>query len=132
MLQQVRAREPGVDEVLHEHDVATAEVELDVLHDAHAAGVGRVARDREEVDEHVDVLDRARTRSARKTSAPFSTPTSTTPSGWSSSIGRAEAFDDRRELGAIEDDSAPSAGSLAQRVVDRARAATRRAARALR
>ena len=51
---------PGVDQVFHQHDVAPGEVEIDVVEDAHATGVGRVARDGDERDLHVDVADRAR------------------------------------------------------------------------
>ena len=52
----------------------------------HPPGVGREARDRDEVDLDVDRRgSRGRGRRGRS-SAPLSTPTSTTPSGWSAAI----------------------------------------------
>ena len=95
--EEVREREAGVDEVLHDDDVATGDVDVEVLEDPDAARVRGVPRDREEVDGDVDSV-MARTRSARKISAPLSTPTSTTPSGWSRVIRPASALDVRLEL----------------------------------
>ena len=58
--QQVRERQPGVDDVLDEHDVAAGDVDVEILEDPHPTRVGRVPRDRDEVDLDVDVGDRAR------------------------------------------------------------------------
>src|SRR3954454_885430 len=54
-------------------------------------------------------LARARVRSARKSSAPFRTPTSTTPSGWSAAISAAR----RPTVAAIAVSSSRVSGSRA-------------------
>jgi hypothetical protein len=56
---EVGERETGVDEVLHDDDVATFDVDVEVLEDPDAARVGCVSRDGEEVDDDVDVGDGA-------------------------------------------------------------------------
>ena len=57
---EIRERQPGVDDVLDDHDIAPADVDLHVLGDAHAPRIGREARDRDEVDLDRHVGDRAR------------------------------------------------------------------------
>ena len=56
------------------------------MDDAHAARVGCVAGDGDEVDDHVDALDGAGEVGEEDRAAPLSTPTSTTPSGWSAAM----------------------------------------------
>ena len=63
---EVREREPGVDEILDEDDVAPFDLDREVLEDAHPPGVGRVARDRQEVDDNGNALVRARAREIRQ------------------------------------------------------------------
>ena len=60
VVEEVRDREAGVDEILDEDDVAAAQIEVDVVEDADPPGVGRVAGDGDEVDGHLDRRQRAR------------------------------------------------------------------------
>ena len=55
---EVREREAGVDDVLDDHDVAAADVGVEVVEDLHPAGVGREPGDRDEVELDGDVGDR--------------------------------------------------------------------------
>src|SRR5690242_3883808 len=57
--QEVREGQAGVDQVLDEHDVATLDVDVEVLEDPYATGVRGVSGDGEEVDRDVDVGDGA-------------------------------------------------------------------------
>src|SRR6478672_3108032 len=57
---QIREGEACIDDVFDDHDVASADVDLDVLRDAYATRVGREPRDRDEVDFDGDVGNRAR------------------------------------------------------------------------
>jgi len=104
VLEQVRARESGVDQVLHEHDVAAAELELHVLHDADAPGVRCVSRDREEVDEHLDPLHRTREIGEEHERALEDTDQHDAV-GMVGLHRRTEAVHDGRELGAVENDA---------------------------
>ena len=94
-------------------------LELHVLHDADAAGVGRVAGDREEVDQHVDALHGAH-QVGKEDQRALEHADEHHTVGVVVLYGRPEASDDRRELGAIENDArarahSPSASSIARR-----------------
>ena len=88
------------------------------MEDAHPPRVGRVPRDGDEVDGDVDRRRWRAARSARKIDAPLSTPTSTTPSGWSALISAASACRRTRDGRLVEQrlrrrDPFPSASRLA-------------------
>ena len=88
-LLQVLQRQPGVDDVLDDDDVAALEAAVEVLQQAHLAGrLGAlaVARDRDEIQRHAGA--HARTRSAMNTNPPFSTQTR-----WISSLAGIVALD---------------------------------------
>src|SRR5205085_1376407 len=54
LAEQIGQREARIDNVLDEHDVATGDVNVEILEDAHPPAVGRVVGDGEEVDDRQD------------------------------------------------------------------------------